>query len=65
MNSVNDALREYLLAADIKEEVAEEKPKFGMKFFNIERKLDKIIAMLDYIMWKENRNSYEENIRNI
>ena len=67
MNAVNDALRDYLLAPDVKEKevVKEEKPKASMKFFNIERKLDKIIAMLDYIMWKEHRDNNEKDLRSI
>lgn len=62
MQSVDMWLRMHLLNDN---ESKQEKPKVGIKLFNLERKLDKIIAMLDYIMWKENRNTYEKDIRNI
>lgn len=68
MSVVDEALKAHLLGESVKSETVthvEEKPKYGMKLFNIERKLDKIIAMLDYIMWKENRSNYEKDLRNI
>lgn len=67
MNVVDEALKAHLLDVSESKTVThvEEKPKYGMKLFNIERKLDKIIAMLDYIMWKENRSNYEKDLRNI
>lgn len=67
MNAVDEALKAHLLNAGESKTAThiEEKPKVGMKLFNLERKLDKIIAMLDYIMWKDNRSNYEKDLRNI
>lgn len=55
MNAVDEALKAHLLEDITTKTVAksDDKPKYGMKLFNIERKLDKIIQMLDFIMWKE------------
>lgn len=67
MDAVEEALKAHLLGASETKTVThvEEKPRYGMKLFNIERKLDKVIAMLDYIMWKENRDNHGKDLRNI
>ena len=66
MQSVDTYIKMYLLSNNESKTVTkvEEKPKYGMKLFNIERKLDKIIAMLDYIMWKDHRDNNEKDLRN-
>lgn len=55
MSVVDNALRLHLLRdCESKDETSTSgNSRFGLKLFNIERDLKKIIAMLDYIMWKE------------
>lgn len=56
MNEVENALRVHLLGtctAKSETSSSDTPNRFGLKLFNIERDLKKIIAMLDYIMWKE------------
>ena len=62
MHVVNDALKSFLIK-DTEPQEVEEKPKYGIKLFNIEKKLNKVIAMLDYIMWKE-EHADAEDVRN-
>ena len=62
MQVVNDALKSFLIK-DAEPQEVEEKPKYGIKLFNIEKKLNKVIAMLDYIMWKE-EHADAEDVRN-
>ena len=62
MQVVNDALKSFLIK-DAEPQEVEEKPKYGIKLFNIEKKLNKVIAMLDYIMWKE-EHADAKDVRN-
>ena len=66
MDAVDEAIKLHLLGDKEVKTVTnvEEKPRYGMKFFNLERKLDKIIAMLDYIMWKDHRDNHGKDLRN-
>lgn len=64
MDAVDEALKAHLLAPKLEKRTVDEQPMPNMKLHYIEKKLDKILEMVEFLMWRDKRDSNGKNLRN-
>ena len=67
MSAVDDAIRDYLLVNSTQtvKQDEDKSPKIIMRLVNIEKDLKKLVQMVEFLLWKDNRNRHEKDLRNI
>lgn len=64
MNAVDEAITSHLLGSRVEKRPVVAQPDSTMKLNFIEKKLDKVLEMMEYILWRDKRDSNGKNVRN-
>lgn len=64
IDAVDEAIKAHLLEPKSEKRTVDEQSMPNMKLHYIEKKLDKILEMVEFLMWRDKRDNNGKNIRN-